>query len=187
MLQDFDDASIEDSDATLVAAAILHDHDAFGKLYERHADSVFRLLNAQLRVRAVAEDLASETFLRAWNNIARFQPQYGEFGGWIHVIARNLVRDHFKSSRYRWELLDGENYDAADLGRGPEALALRELEVAKLRRGIKQLTEDQRQCVMLRFVVGLTIAETAALMERNENSIKQLQHRGIRSLAKLIG
>lgn len=173
----------------LVAAAQAGDTDAFAALYDRYVDTVFRYVLYRVADRGLAEDLTSETFLRGLRRISTISYRGRDVGAWFITIARNLVLDHLKSSRHRLEIATSEPEPsraggAADTG--PEARVLAEDTAAELMRCVRQLGDDQRECVVLRFMQGLSVAETAALMGRNEGAVKALQHRAVRRLAQLL-
>ena len=71
--------------------------------------------------------------------------------------------------------------------RSTETAVLETLDSEYLMRAVAQLGEEQRECVMLRFMQGLSVHETAAVMGKNDGAIKALQHRAVRKLADLIG
>ena len=85
----------------LVEAAQAGDREAFGQLYARYAGGVSRFLGHRVRDRALVEDLTSETFARALRRIDSVRDQGRDPGAWLTTIARNLVFDHTKSSRYK--------------------------------------------------------------------------------------
>lgn len=171
----------------LVAAARSGDPDAFGELYDRYVDLVFRYLYGRLGNRALAEDLTSETFLRALRRIDTFTEQGRDVGAWFVTIARNLVLDHVKSGRHRLEVVTAELPEArAAAEAGPERAVLDRLTNAELLACVRRLSADQQECIVLRFLQGRSVAETADLMNRNEGAIKALQHRAVRRLATLL-
>jgi RNA polymerase sigma-70 factor, ECF subfamily len=186
----------------LVAAAQRGDRDAFGQLYERYVEMVFRFVLFRVGGdRPLAEDLTSETFLRALRGIASVREQVRDVGAWLTTIARNLVRDHFKSCRYRRERTTAEPQRFADeyrtgypravlwsgVGdRSPEEEVIDAATVAELMRGVAQLGRAQRECVLLRFLQGLSVSETAAVMGCTEGTVKSLCHRGVRRLAQVM-
>lgn len=179
----------------LVHAAQSGDTGAFGELYDRYVDTVFRYVLFRLGDRELAEDVTSETFLRALRRIGSVSYQGRDVGAWFITIARNLVLDHVKSSRYRREITTS---DVADTGAAAFSAAERQVEKSpehqvmamatrdELYRCIQELGDDQRECVVLRFLQGLSVAETAEIMNRNEGAIKALQHRAVRRLAQLL-
>ncbi|MEU2599077.1 ECF subfamily RNA polymerase sigma factor, BldN family [Streptomyces hirsutus] len=170
----------------LVERAQAGEADAFGRLYDQYSDTVYRYIYYRVGSKANAEDLTSETFLRALRRIGTFTWQGRDFGAWLVTIARNLVADHFKSSRFRLEVTTGEMLDANEVARSPEDSVLEYLSNAALLDAVRRLNPQQRECVTLRFLQGLSVAETARVMGKNEGAIKTLQYRAVRTLARLL-
>jgi RNA polymerase sigma-70 factor (ECF subfamily) len=174
----------------VVARAQGGDAEAFGELYDRYVDTVFRYIYFRVGTRALAEDLVSETFLRALRRIGSVTWQGRDFGAWLVTIARNLVADHYKSGRYRLEIstpdiLDADRADAGREGR-PEEAVLDLVASETLLTAVRQLGAEQQECIVLRFLHGLSVAETAEAMAKNTGAIKALQYRAVRSLARLL-
>jgi RNA polymerase sigma-70 factor (ECF subfamily) len=170
----------------LVQQAQDGDGEAFGQLYDVYSDTVFRYIYYRVSNRSLAEDLTSETFLRALRRISTFTWQGRDFGAWLVTIARNLVADHFKSSRYRLEVSTGEMLDSDETEPSPEESVLASLSNRALLDAVHQLNSQQQECVTLRFLQGLSVAETAKIMGKNDGAIKTLQYRAIRTLARLL-
>jgi len=170
----------------LVEAAQRGETEAFGRLYDHYSDTVYRYIYYRVSSKATAEDLTSETFLRALRRIGTFTWQGRDFGAWLVTIARNLVADHFKSSRFRLEVTTGEMLDANEVERSPEDSVLEQLSNEALLTAVRKLNPQQQECVTLRFLQGLSVAETARVMGKNEGAIKTLQYRAVRTLARLL-
>ncbi|MDX2291967.1 MULTISPECIES: ECF subfamily RNA polymerase sigma factor, BldN family [Streptomyces] len=170
----------------LVERAQAGEAEAFGRLYDQYSDTVYRYIYYRVGGKATAEDLTSETFLRALRRISTFTWQGRDFGAWLVTIARNLVADHFKSSRFRLEVTTGEMLDANEVERSPEDSVLESLSNAALLDAVRRLNPQQQECVTLRFLQGLSVAETARVMGKNEGAIKTLQYRAVRTLARLL-
>jgi RNA polymerase sigma-70 factor (ECF subfamily) len=174
----------------LVQRAQAGDAEAFGQIYDRYSDTVFRYIYFRVSTRTLAEDLAQETFLRALRRIGSFTWQGRDLGAWLVTIARNLVADHFKSGRYRLEVATAEVLDADSPDRGPEGspetAVLDHLTNTTLLTAVKRLNPEQQECIVLRFLQGFSVAETAQTMGKNEGAIKALQYRAVRSLARLL-
>jgi RNA polymerase sigma-70 factor, ECF subfamily len=179
-------AEVDTAAWELVAAAQQGDQAAFGQLYDRYVDVVFRFILFRVSDRPLAEDLTSETFLRALRRISSVSYQGRDVGAWFVTIARNLVLDHVKSSRYRLEMTTADILDSSADDRGPEHEVVEEAIATELMRCVAQLGRDQQECIMLRFMQGLSVSETAAVMGRNEGAVKALQHRAVRRLAQLL-
>jgi RNA polymerase sigma-70 factor (ECF subfamily) len=185
-------ASSEDSEAdrtrliALVELARGGDAEAFGQLYDHYQPSVYRFLFYRTRSAAVAEDLTSETFFRALRNMTGFRWQGKDFGAWLMTIARNLATDHFKAGRTRLEMTTEDMGAHDDATEGPESLVLAGITNELLLEALTQLPDEQRDCLVMRFLQGMSIAETAAVLGRSDGAVKQLQLRGVRNLAKLM-
>jgi len=192
----FDDAdqaaSSEETEAertrliALVELARTGDSEAFGLLYDHYQASVYRFLFYRTRSTTLAEDLTSETFFRALRSMTGFRWQGKDFGAWLMTIARNLATDHFKSGRTRLELATEDMGAHDDATEGPESRVLASLTNELLLKALTGLPEEQRDCLVMRFLQGMSIAETAAVLGRSDGAVKQLQLRGVRNLAKLM-
>jgi RNA polymerase sigma-70 factor, ECF subfamily len=164
------------------------DAEAFGQLYDRYVDVVYRYVQYRVANSTLAEDLTSETFLRALRRITSYTWQGRDFGAWLVTIARNLIADHYKSGRYRLELATSDLVEAgADRTEdGPEDEVLAGLTNGVLLEAVKRLNAEQQECISLRFLQGMSVAETAQIMGKNEGAIKALQYRAVKSLSRLL-
>ncbi len=175
---------------TIVRRAQDGDPDAFGEIYDRYIDTVFKYIYFRVGSRPLAEDLTSETFLRALRRIGSVSWQGRDLGAWLVTIARNLIADHYKSGKYRLEVATADMLDADQEDHGPdgspEAAVLERLTNVTLLEAVKKLNPEQQECIVLRFLQGLSVTETAQAMGKNEGAIKALQYRAVRSLGRLL-
>lgn len=168
----------------LVEWAQAGDAEAFGGIYDRYLRTVYRFIYFRVGNQATAEDLTGDVFIRALDRIGSFAWMGRDFGAWLITIARNLVADHFKSARVRTTTVTDDPglgdhaapYDADN----PADAALADELAYQTRVALKYLTPDQRTCLRLRFLVGLSLDETAAAMDRPIAAVKALQYRGTR-------
>ena len=174
--QDFERVS------ALVELAQKGDAEAFGMLYERYVDVVYRYVYVRVGSTQVAEDLTSETFLRALRRMDSFSWQGRDIAAWFITIARNLITDNAKSARFRLEVTTADMLDADEQVDAPETEVLQRLRDTRLLEAVKNLKPEQAECVVLRFLQGLTLAETAAVLGKSEGAVKQLQLRAVRAL-----
>jgi RNA polymerase sigma-70 factor (ECF subfamily) len=173
----------------LVEAAQAGDADAFGRLYDRYVDAVYRFIYYRLGDRAHAEDLTSETFMRALRRLHSLKNHGRDPAAWFVTIARNLVLDHVKSARYRLEVTAEDAYlpaSGAPATDSAETTALTMLTNERLLEAIQELSDEQRECVVLRFLHGFSVTETGEVMGKNDGSIKALQHRAVRRLHTML-
>jgi RNA polymerase sigma-70 factor (TIGR02952 family) len=162
------------------------DAEAFGELYDQYVTMVHRYVWSRVGDRVLAEDVTSETFVRALRRIDSLSFQGRDVGAWLVTIARNIVRDHVKSSRFRLEVTTADMRDADRATDGPEDAVVQHLTNEQLLACVKQLGSEQQECIVLRFLHGLSVSETAAIMGKKDGAIKALQHRAVRRLAGLL-
>lgn len=170
----------------LVDLAQQGDAEAFGQLYDHYVTGIFRFIYYRVGSQQLAEDLTSETFVRGLRAIQRFSWQGKDFGAWLTTIARNLVADHFKSSRSRLEVVTETVPEGRTHVDGPEHEVLEHLSREILLTAVRALPNEQRDCILMRFIQGLSIAQTAAALGRTEGAVKQLQLRAVRALARSL-
>ena len=170
----------------LVRRAQAGDAEAFGGLYDSYVGMVHRYVHHRVGDRATAEDVTSETFVRALRRIDSLSFQGRDVGAWLVTIARNLVLDHVKSSRYRLEVATADMRDADTVAEGPEDAVVQRLTNAELVECLRTLGPEQQECLVLRFLHGLSVSETAEIMGKKDGAIKALQHRAVRRLAGLL-
>jgi RNA polymerase sigma-70 factor, ECF subfamily len=174
----------------LLARAQAGEAEAFGQIYDRYVDTVYRFVYFRVGNRQLAEDLTADTFLRALSHIGSFTWQGRDLRAWLVTIARNRVADHFKSGRYRLEVNAGDVLDVDREDRTPdgcpETVVIDRITNIALLGAVKQLGPEQQECVVLRFLQGFSVAETAEAMGKSQGAIKALQYRAVRSLARLL-
>ena len=184
-----DDVTVQDEHAEiwrLVRRAQDGDGEAFGQLYDRYVDTVFRFVYLRVNDRALAEDFTSETFVRALRRISSISYQGRDIGAWFITIARNIVYDHTKSARHRLEMTTADTIEGPEQSPSTETAVLQTLDTERLMAAVARLGDDQRECIQLRFLHGLSVSETATVMGKNDGAIKALQHRAVRKLADLL-
>jgi RNA polymerase sigma-70 factor, ECF subfamily len=169
--------------SALVELAQRGDSEAFGMLYERYVDVVYRYVYVRVGGQQLAEDITSETFLRALRRMDSFSWQGRDIAAWFITIARNLITDNAKSARFRMEVTTADMLDADPrVEAAPDHEVLERLRDERLLSAVKNLKPEQAECVVLRFLQGLTLAETAKVLGKSEGAVKQLQLRAVRAL-----
>ena len=159
------------------------DRNAFGEIYELYVDGIYRYVFYRLFDKKDAEDVTEEVFIKAMNGIAGYQTDRGSFTGWLYGIARNTVIDYFRLVRRETAVVE-----AAAARRTERAGEETDVFVVEMiRQALGDLTEEQREVIVLRFYVGLKISKIAEHMDKPESAIKALQRRASLKLAKSLG
>ena len=171
-------------ESLLIERAKRYDQRAISELYKRHVQSIYRYIYYRVGDVTVAEDLTAEVFLRALEGLAGFTYRGVPFSAWLHRIAYARVMDHFRQQARR-ELLPLDERLVAT-GKGPQATVEARLDHEELQSAIAQLTTEQQQVVILKFVEGLSNAEVARILGKSEGAVKSLQHRALNSLQRIM-
>jgi RNA polymerase sigma-70 factor (ECF subfamily) len=148
-------------------------------LYEEQLPRVYNYFRFRVGDGAVAEDLTSATFEKAWRARQRYRHDLAAFGTWLLVIARNVAIDHYRSRREHAPLEAAERVPG---GEDPGDLAERRAEFARLARLLEALPERERDLVALKFGAGWTNRAIARAMHLGESNVGTLLHRTVQAL-----
>ena len=154
--------------------------ESFEQLVRRFERRVLRFLDTMVNNRQDAEDLAQDTFVKAYKSIHRFNPEY-KFAPWLFTIAKRTAMNHHRDSRPTLALyLDQE----ADEQSPAAALEQKERAEGLWDKAKRCLKPSQYRALRLRYGEELSIAETAAAMQTKEIRVRVLLHRARKQLAK---
>ena len=157
-------------------------------MYETLADRLLGFLVARVGDRQTAEDLLEATFVELLERGSTIRGGARVIKAWLFRAAHFNALDHLRRRQRGREDLVGDHYryDSADLAPGPEDTALHADLSRELRRAMAELSDDQQQVLLLRYVAGLTAPEVAEVVDKNVPAVRGLQHRGERSLARIL-
>jgi RNA polymerase sigma factor (sigma-70 family) len=150
----------------------------FERLFDCHAQPLFAFLVYRTGDRALAEDIAADTFERALRRRRQFNPRRGSEKNWLYAIALNLLRDHLRRADAETRSLErlGEQRSEADSIDG--AVADRDL----IRRALAVLSPEEREAIALRYGGDLTVPEIAELSGEPLTTIDGRVYRALRKL-----
>ena len=167
------------ADAALVRAAQSGDARAFGELYERYRQPLYRYCLARSESPHEAEDLVSDVFLKAMESLARYRDQGLPFIAFLYRVARNAAIDRSRknkgSSLFEMTV---EPRSATDV----EGDAARSQELDAIFRAMRKIKPEYREVILLRFVEGYSAADVAKLLDKAEKAVWNLQQRGLERL-----
>ena len=160
------------------------DPQAITKIHETYFPQVYRYAYYRVGDEAVSEDLASETFIRLLEAIHAGRGPKSSVRGWLMGTISNLVNDYYRQvyNKFNEPLQDNLKAQNSD----PVSLSENRTRQEILRLGISKLTLDQQHVLALRFGSGCSLSETAEVMGKKPNAIKQLQFRALAALRKSI-
>ena len=164
---------------------------AVTRVYAAYAPGLFRFFLAAVGDRPTAEDLTGDVFRSAIEGLPGFRGSVEALGGWLFRIAHHDLADSWRRQARSPSItpLD-DTLDEAALAAGaddPEELAIQHIEGDRVLAALRQLSSDQREVLLLRMAAGLTGPEVAAIVGKTTGAVKALQHRGVASLARILG
>jgi RNA polymerase sigma-70 factor (ECF subfamily) len=174
----------ENAEYKTVKAASRGDPEAVAHLYELYHTGIFRFLYYRTGSQVYAEDLTSEVFLRMVRSLAGFQPGKGTFAAWLYQIARRVLYDWYRSNAAHPLVELAESHP--DPAPQPEEAASQSLDHAVLAEAIRDLSAEQQDVVILRFINGLSLEMTAEAIHRSIDAVKGLQSRGLQKLREVL-
>jgi len=176
--------SMSEEERKLIRRAKSGDPAAFAEIYDAHYPAIYRYVFFRVGSEPVAEDLAGEVFVRLVEKIDQFTYRGRPLLAWLYTIARNLVADHHRHTGKATlvPLDEGLVADSVD----PEDAASLTLSQRRLAAALQELTEEQRQVVVLKFFEGLDNQTVAMIVDKSVGAVKSLQHRGLAALRRVF-
>ncbi len=181
----------DESDQALVAELAQRSATVWARLYDRHAEDVFRfvahLLHGDL---SMAEELHQETWLAALSRISSYDPARGELRAWIFGIARQQVAARIRRQRRLSMSQPGGNASTTDMADGESLLPLDVLQAIErgdaVRAALAELGSDARRVLLGKYVDEHSVAELSAELGRSPKAIESLLSRARSQLRKLL-
>lgn len=171
-------------EARLIQRAKRGDQKAIGELYSRHVDAIYRYMFGRVRDEQAAEDLTAQVFLKAIEGLPTYEDAGKPFLAWLYRIAYARVVDHWRKEERRQEVPLDDMLPARNPP--PGALLEAEADWRLAMELVAQLTDDQQDVLMLRFIGEMSLSEVAEILGKTVGATKAVQHRALASLARLM-
>jgi len=168
----------------LVHRAKSGDPEAFAQLYDAYIERVYCYIYFRLSDDTATEDIVSQVFLKAWENLSRYKTGSSPFIAWLYTIARNLVIDYYRAKK---DVVTLEEAAVLPSDRqSPDEEAQTHFDLEAMRDALQFLTGDQQQVLILKFIAGLPNENIAKIMNKQEGTIRGLQMRALQTLSKYM-
>jgi RNA polymerase sigma-70 factor (ECF subfamily) len=168
-----------DSDRVLVARA-QEDKEVFSELYERYLGQIFRYFASRTGDKDLAEDLSSETFIKAFDKFEEYDFSERPFKAWIFRIGHNVLMDHFRKKGNNLTSLEdiGEQADGENLSEKAHFKLL----AAKIHDFLDDFSAEEKDILLMKLSSDLKFSEIAELLGKNESTIKTKYFRSLKVL-----
>lgn len=170
------------SDKQLIRQAKAGVGEAAGRLYDRYQPQIYRFVRVRVGCSQTAEDITGEVFTRMVDSLPAYHDRGVPFSAWLYQIARNLLTDWYRRSGTGKMVALEEAENLGTYREGVELAAGKSLASEKIHRFLDQMEPAFREVITLRFLAGLSVAETAALLDESVAAVKSRQHRALKKL-----
>jgi RNA polymerase sigma-70 factor, ECF subfamily len=176
-----------DEDAALARRASAGEAEAFGALYDRYVDRVYRYVFYRVRNEAEAEDVTSDVFMRALRAIPKYEPRQA-FLAWLYRIARNAVIDRSRRQQAHPQVSfeDALEHPMGDRTVDPDTGLLAGSDASAVRAAMRQLTPLQQEIIVLRYVEGCDTKTISKITGKRDGTIRGIEFRALKELRALI-
>lgn len=168
----------------LIEKAKAGDSEAFEQLYAQFHQPIFTYIYYRVGNQHLAEDLTGDTFVRMVSKLDTYQANDKPFLAWLYTVAGNLVRDHMRRANLvQWMPLNERDSDEGESVMGQIAQKLKQEQLVS---ALRELTEEQRDVIVLRFIEGRSIKDVASHLGKTLTGVKALQRRAINALRRQL-
>ena len=180
-----------EAERDLVDRARNGEQEALGLIYDAYLPRLYRYCLSKVGNETDAEDLAEEVFLKVLGAIGDFEWRSTgadgriPFGAWLFRIARNHVTSFHRRRAARGAPAELSE-SIRDERRGPQELVETKMTIEEVLEAVRELPDAQREVVLLRFTAGLSVAETAEVLGKQQTNVKVLQHKGVKRLKQVL-
>lgn len=172
-----------DGEIKNIENAIKGEASAFGLLYDKYQPQIYRFIYLKVGHREEAEDLCHQVFLNAWQNIERYEFKGFPFSTWLYSIARNKIIDYY---RIKKNFLDINNYEIEENGKTNAEIIDFKINIENVKTAILNIPQIEQDVIIMRFVEDMQPKEIAAILNKSEVSVRQIQHKAIKKLKEIL-
>ena len=170
----------------LLTLAAEGDRHSFGEFYKLYLDEIYRYILFRVSDHNEAEDLTAKVFLQAWESLTKSvrKNKITNIQAWIYRIARNKVIDFYRTRKSHVPI---DEYPDHKLQGDWLESDLDDLFISrKLAKGVRQLPDNYKEVIILRFINQMSHAEAAEIMDVTENYVRVLQYRALQQMREIL-
>jgi RNA polymerase sigma-70 factor (ECF subfamily) len=177
---------VQVSDQSILNRIASGEREAFAELVQRYQQPLFGFIGRMGMTQVQAEDLAQETFLRAWSHLQQFDPKRAQFSTWLHTIARNLAFTYLTLRQQQAFVPDDALEDLACEQPNPMQHLQAKQERELLQHALRRLPMADRSALALAYVHGMSLIDVARIEGTSLPAIKTRLHRARQALRSML-
>lgn len=159
----------------------------FARIYDQYVEKIYRFIFIKVSSYEVAQDLTSETFLKAWRVYKENNTEIKSISGFLYKIARNLVIDYYRQKKQH-QSVSLETIEHLDIksSHNPLASFIFDQELKRIYQAIKKIKPEYQEVIIWYYLDELSVKEIAKILDKSENAIRLLIHRGLKELRQIL-
>lgn len=175
------------SEEKLIKKAKNGSNEAFGKLYDKNIDKIYRFIFLRISKKSDAEDITQKVFLKAWENMDKYEIRENiPFSSWLYRIAKNSIIDYYRTEKNHPGIEDVPEYELGEAPTDHEKKAQDKLKFKEIKEALNELTENQQDVIIMKFIEELENEEIAEILNKTEVAVRVTQHRALKKIKKII-
>jgi RNA polymerase sigma-70 factor (ECF subfamily) len=155
----------------------------FGQIYDRYIEKIYRFIFFKVNSQEIAEDLASETFLKTWKVFKNEEKSIENMQAFLYKTARNLVIDYYRE-KGRVQIVSVDNPSITDPSQNLEEKEMLRSDVNMVKAALTNLKDDYQNVIIWHYLDDLPIQEISYILGRTEDATRVLLHRALEALKK---
>lgn len=173
------------ADEDLLEKARYRDREAQRLIYERYFTPIMQFIRLRVNDREQAQDIAADVFLDFFVALGGKNPPRTHLRAWLFRVARNKIYDHY-GEKQKFPMTTLEEWIPGSSDENPEKQIMQSWQLDRARRALSMLVAEQQEVLILRFGQGLSLKETADLMDQSVSAVKSLQFRAVDNLRRVL-
>ncbi len=158
----------------------------FSKIYDQNIDKIYRFIFLKVSSEEVAQDLSSETFLKAWQAYNKKDSNIKNFSAFLYRIARNLIVDYYRE-KGRAQFVSTEAVPVIDPNSNIEEKAALNSDLEHIKLALNSLKDNYQNVIIWHYLDDLPMPKVAQMMEKTEENTRVILHRALKALKEEIG
>ncbi len=157
----------------------------FSQIYNRYINKIYRFIYLKVNSEEKAQDLCSETFLRAWNVFRGDPKKVKNQQAFLYKIARNLIIDHYRD-KARTQIISADSVPIIDPQANIEQDNLKKSDMERVKNALAGIKDDYQEIIIWRYVEDLSIPEIAQILGKSEGAVRVTIHRALNAIRDKI-
>ena len=159
--------------------------EIFSQIYDKYIDRIYRFIFFKVNSQEKAQDLCSETFLRAWRVFKENKNKIENHQAFLYRIARNLIVDHYRE-KGRTQIIPLDNISIIDSGADMEEKSSLDSDLNRIKLVLADIKEDYQEVIIWHYIEDLPVSEIANILDKSEGAVRTTLHRALNAVREKI-